>query len=90
MHTLIRSVASCTPPAVRQAIRRLLRLEPVCLAQAAQNLWVFGEVFNEKRNVLIKEIPGYDCFYVHDSFLKQYANNALAFYSKVFWVWPRW
>jgi hypothetical protein len=47
-------------------------------------------VFNEKRNVLIKEIPGYDCFYVHESFLKQYADNALAFYSKVFWVWPRW
>lgn len=45
---------------------------------------------SEHSYVLIKEIPGYDCFYVHDSFLKQYANNALAFYSKVFWVWPRW
>ncbi len=50
MHTLIRSVARWTPSAVKQAIRRLLRLEPVCLAQAAQDLWVFGEVFNEKRN----------------------------------------
>lgn len=32
--------------------------------------------------ILIKEIPGLDCFYVHLSFLKQYMDNLLSFHEK--------
>ena len=39
--------------------------------------------------LLIKEIPGYDCFYIHESFQAQYENNAFAYYSKTLWA-MRW
>ena len=32
--------------------------------------------------ILVKEFPGLDCFYVHQSFSGQYLNNAMAFYQK--------
>lgn len=38
--------------------------------------------------VLIKEIPGLDCFYVHADYLEQYFNNTLAFFRKKLLVVP--
>lgn len=32
--------------------------------------------------VLVKEIPGFDCFYIHESFLPEYLNNMFQFWSK--------
>lgn len=32
--------------------------------------------------LLIKEIPKFDCFYVHESFLQEYRNNLFKFYRK--------
>jgi hypothetical protein len=32
--------------------------------------------------ILIKEIPGLDCFYVHRTFLEDYTDNLFNFYKK--------
>jgi FkbM family methyltransferase len=34
--------------------------------------------------VLIKELPGLDCFYLHESFIAQHHENLIAFHSKQF------
>lgn len=39
-------------------------------------------VLAENKYELVKNVPGLDAFYVHDSFLGQYANNAMAFWAK--------
>lgn len=36
----------------------------------------------ENAYILIKEIPGLDCFYVHQSFLHRYQDNLFQFYGK--------
>jgi FkbM family methyltransferase len=43
----------------------------------------------ENAYILIKDIPGLDCFYIHESFLHDYVANALAFYHKKYVV-GRW
>ena len=35
--------------------------------------------------VLIKEIPGLDCFYIHGDFVNDYRSNVISFYSKKPW-----
>ena len=42
-----------------------------------------------KHYVLVKEIPGLDCFYVHQSYLPTYFENMILFYEKKF-VFLRW
>ena len=39
-------------------------------------------VLKDNGYVLIKEIPGLDCFYVHQDFMDQYRANVFSFYSK--------
>jgi len=39
-------------------------------------------IFKENGYILIKEIPGLDCFYLHESFSEQYRANLFAFYHK--------
>jgi FkbM family methyltransferase len=38
--------------------------------------------FEDNAYILIKEIPGLDCFYVHQSFLHRYQANLFKFYEK--------
>lgn len=38
--------------------------------------------FNKNGYILIKEIPGLDCFYIHSDFIDQYLENVFSFYSK--------
>ncbi len=40
------------------------------------------ELFKTHDYILIKEIPGLDCFYVHSSFLNEYQKNLAEFYDK--------
>ncbi len=39
-------------------------------------------VLTENGYVLIKEIPGLDCFYVHGEFIDHYRENLFSFYTK--------
>jgi FkbM family methyltransferase len=49
------------------------------------------EVLAARQYVLIKEIPGLDCFYVHETFVNQYQFNLFRFYKKKYltkrWRW---
>ncbi|MFZ9752248.1 MAG: FkbM family methyltransferase [Cyanobium sp.] len=36
---------------------------------------------SENGYILVKEVPGLDCFYIHSSFLEDYLVNSRAFYS---------
>jgi len=47
------------------------------------------QVLSENDYLLIKEIPGLDCFYVHRSHQEQYWNNMVSFYEKKF-ILKRW
>lgn len=40
------------------------------------------KIFTEHGYILIKEIPFFDCFYVHESFFGQYCTNLFDFYEK--------
>jgi len=40
------------------------------------------KIFMENEYILIKEIPGFDCFYVHRNFFTQYCFNLFDFYKK--------
>ena len=39
-------------------------------------------LFKENGYILVKEIPGLDCFYLHESISEQYLANLFAFYHK--------
>ena len=39
-------------------------------------------IFADHGYILIKEIPGLDCFYIHQSFLQNYRDNIAKFYRK--------
>ena len=39
-------------------------------------------LFKNNGYVLVKEIPGLDCFYVHQDFLKEYKSNLFQFYAQ--------
>lgn len=39
-------------------------------------------LFKSNGYVLVKEIPGLDCFYIHQDFLKEYKSNLFLFYAK--------
>ena len=51
---------------------------------------VLRTIFAQNGYVLIKEIPGLDCFYVHDDFLNEYRSNLISFYSKKPWQAISW
>lgn len=40
------------------------------------------KTFLDNEYIIIKDIPGLDCFYVHHSFLHRYKTNLLKFYEK--------
>lgn len=40
------------------------------------------EIFQRHGYMLIKEIPGLDCFYIHRDYLEDYKQNVLKFYNK--------
>lgn len=40
------------------------------------------EILRKNGYVLVKEIPGYDCFYLHESFLPEYRRNLFLFWGK--------
>lgn len=40
------------------------------------------DLLQQNRYVLVREIPGLDCFYVHEKFIDQYMKNLIAFYKK--------
>lgn len=40
------------------------------------------DIFKSHGYLLVKEIPGLDCFYVHQDFLKEYKSNLFQFYAK--------
>jgi len=40
------------------------------------------DLFREHGYILIKEIPEFDCFYVHRDFLKEYLTNLFRYYCK--------
>lgn len=42
------------------------------------------EVFDRNGYRLVAEIPGLDCFYIHDSHVQTYFDNTLAFYRNQF------
>ena len=44
---------------------------------------------NEHKYILIKEIPGLDCFYIHESFLSQYHDNKISFWAGKYLI-KRW
>ncbi|HZP12974.1 MAG TPA: FkbM family methyltransferase [Nevskiaceae bacterium] len=46
-------------------------------------------VFRDNGYRLVKEIPGLDCFYVHEHFLHVYLNNMYEFYCKRHFIF-RW
>ena len=39
-------------------------------------------IFKDNGYILIKDIPGLDCFYLHESISQQYLANVLIFYRK--------
>lgn len=43
---------------------------------------VLRNVFKQNDYILIKELPGLDCFYIHNDFLDEYMKNLSAFYNK--------
>jgi FkbM family methyltransferase len=43
---------------------------------------ILRDVLQKNGYILIKEIPGYDCFYLHESFLPQYQKNLFDFWAK--------
>jgi FkbM family methyltransferase len=57
------------PPALRSAIKRKLRDRSVHLSQAGQDRWVFGEVFDEKRNGYFVDIGAHDGVELSNSYL---------------------
>lgn len=40
------------------------------------------ELLQKNGYLLVKEIPGYDCFYVHESFVPEYRKNLFDFWGK--------
>ena len=42
------------------------------------------EILQKNNYVLIKDLPGFDCFYVHSSFLQEYLENVGKFGAKKF------
>ncbi|GAB6270108.1 MAG: FkbM family methyltransferase [Smithella sp.] len=47
------------------------------------------KIFTDNGYILIKEIPFFECFYVHERFFGQYCTNLFDFYSKKYLV-MRW
>ncbi|KUG23247.1 hypothetical protein ASZ90_006908 [hydrocarbon metagenome] len=47
------------------------------------------KIFTENGYILIKEIPFFECFYVHESFFGQYCTNLFDFYNKKY-LTMRW
>lgn len=45
---------------------------------------ILRNLFKENGYFLIKEIPGLDCFYVHNDFLDEYMKNLFMFFNKKF------
>jgi FkbM family methyltransferase len=43
---------------------------------------VLKDILKDNGYVLIKEIPGLDCFYLHHDFMDQYRSNVFSFYRK--------
>jgi FkbM family methyltransferase len=43
---------------------------------------VMRDLLQKNGYTLIKEIPGYDCFYLHESFLPEYRKNLFDFWAK--------
>ncbi len=41
------------------------------------------ELLKDHGYILIKEIPGLDCFYIHHTFLSEYVNNIFEFYNNI-------
>lgn len=50
---------------------------------------VLRKLLQEHDYILIKEIPGLDCFYLHRSFVKEYRKNLVGFYGKRYFAY-RW
>lgn len=44
---------------------------------------ILREVLGKNGYILIKEIPGYDCFYIHESFQPEYIKNLFDFWAKI-------
>jgi FkbM family methyltransferase len=43
---------------------------------------ILRDLLQKNGYVLIKEIPGYDCFYLHETFLAEYRKNLFEFWAK--------
>jgi len=43
---------------------------------------ILRDALQKNGYILIKEIPGYDCFYLHESFIPEYRKNMFEFWAK--------
>jgi hypothetical protein len=43
---------------------------------------ILRDLLHKNGYVLVKEIPGYDCFYLHESFIPEYQNNIIQFWIR--------
>lgn len=43
---------------------------------------ILRDVLHKNGYVLVKEIPGFDCFYIHESFTSEYQKNSMQFWLK--------
>ncbi|MFC1688669.1 FkbM family methyltransferase [Pseudomonadota bacterium] len=50
---------------------------------------ILRNLFASKGYLLVREIPGLDCFYIHKDFLDTYFENVISFYEKKF-IFDRW
>lgn len=53
----------------REVERRHQLQQSLCLSQAGQDLWVYGSVFNEKRNGFFLDVGAHDGVYLSNTFI---------------------
>ena len=72
-------LASLVPEFIKRPIRAYLHEKSFHRSQAGQDLWVIGEVFNEKRNGYFLDIGAHDGVYLSNTFIleKRYGWQGL-------------
>jgi len=62
-------ITKYTPKFVKSAIKRCLQPHSFQMSQAGQDLWVFGEVFNEKRGGYFLDLGAHDGLSISNTYL---------------------
>lgn len=62
-------ISKVIPMPIKLAIRRFLEKKSLHMSQAGQDLWVFGEAFNEGRNGYFIDIGAHDGIFLSNTYI---------------------